>query len=126
MCGSRLREAAIGLHFHGMDEVREFDGILDKENWDVVAHQVPVPFLGIELHREAPDVALGVGRAALAGDDGEAHEHIRLLADGREDLRLGVLRDVVRDREGAERARALGVHAPLGDHLAVKVCELLD
>jgi hypothetical protein len=42
-----------------------------------------------------------------------------------EDLGAGVLGDVVGDGEGAERARALGVHAPLGDDLAHEVGQLL-
>jgi hypothetical protein len=49
-----------------------------------------------------------------------------LLADLGEDLGLGVLGDVVGDGEGAEGARALGVHAPLGDDLAVKMRQLFQ
>jgi len=40
-----LRKAAVGFHFYGMDEVGEFDGILDEEHRDVVADQIPVAFL---------------------------------------------------------------------------------
>ena len=72
-------------------EVGELARIADEEHRGVVAHHVPVAFLGVELQREAADVALGVGRAALAGDGGEAGEHLGLLADLREDLRAGVL-----------------------------------
>jgi hypothetical protein len=35
-----LRNLAIRLRFDGMDEVREEDGILDKEDGNVVAHNV--------------------------------------------------------------------------------------
>jgi hypothetical protein len=80
----------------------------------------------IELHGEAPDVALGIGGAALAGHGGEAHEEVGFLADLREDLSLGVLGDVVGDREGAVGARALGVHAALGDHLSIEMGEFLQ
>ena len=43
-----------------------------------------------------------------------------------EDLGLGVLGDVVGDGKSAIGAGALGVHAPLGDHLPVKVGEFLQ
>ena len=123
-----LRAAHVGARvaLHRVVEVGELERVAQEEHRRVVAHQVPVALLGVELDREAADVALGVGRAALAGHGREAHEQVGLLADLREDLRLGVLRDVVGDGEGAERAGALGVHAALGDDLAVEVRELLE
>ena len=39
-----------------MDEVGELDGILDEENRDVVADQVPVAFLGVKLDGKAAHV----------------------------------------------------------------------
>ena len=62
-------------------EVGELQRVAQEEDRGVVADQVPVAFLGVELQREAADVALGVGRAALAGHGGEAGEHLGLLAD---------------------------------------------
>ena len=62
-------------------EVGELQRVAEEEHRRVVADEVPVAFLGVELQREAADVALGVGRAALAGDGGEAGEHLGLLAD---------------------------------------------
>ncbi|MGY4427993.1 hypothetical protein ACVWWO_000470 [Bradyrhizobium sp. F1.13.1] len=41
-------------------------------------------------------------------------------------LAFGVAGDVVRHRERAVSSPAFGVHAPLRDHLAVEVGELLD
>ena len=107
-------------------EVGELEGIAQEEDRRVVAHQVPVALVGVELDREAPDVALGVGGAALAGDRGETHEEIGLLSDLGEDARLGVAGDVAGDGEGAVGTRPLGVHTPLGNHLAVEVGELLQ
>ena len=62
-------------------EVREAQRVAEEEHRRVVADDVPVAFLGIELQRGAADVAFRVRRAALTGDGGEAHEHRRLLAD---------------------------------------------
>ena len=88
----RLREAAVGLHLHGVDQVGKLDRVLDEEHRDVVADQVPVAFLGVELHREAAHVARRVDRAGAAGHGREAHEHRRLLAGSCRNVGRGELR----------------------------------
>ena len=76
----RLREAAVGLLLDGVDEVGELDRVLDEEHRDVVADEVPVALLRVELHGEAADVAGQVGRALVAGHRREADEHLGPLA----------------------------------------------
>ena len=66
--GRRLRKAAVGLHLYGMDEVGEFDGILDEENRDVVADQVPVAFLRVKLDGKSAYIPRGVDRTRAACD----------------------------------------------------------
>ena len=53
----RLRKGAVGLRLHRVDDVGKLDRVLDEEDRDVVADEVPVAFLGVELHREAAHVA---------------------------------------------------------------------
>ena len=74
-----LRVAAIGLHLHRVDQVGKLDRVLDEEHRDVVADQVEVAFLRVELDREAADVARRVARAGAAGHGREADEDRRLL-----------------------------------------------
>ena len=71
--------AAVRLHLHGVDEVGELDGVLDEEDRDVVADEIEVALLGVELDREAAHVARRVDRAGAAGDGREPHEHLGLL-----------------------------------------------
>ena len=85
----RLREPAVGLLLHRVDEVGELDRVLDEEHRDVVADEVPVALLRVELHREAAHVAGEVGRALVAGDGREPHEHRRPLAGALERGRRG-------------------------------------
>ena len=87
-----------------MVQVGKFKGIAQEKDRCVVAHQIPVAFLGIELEREAANVAFRVGRAAFAGNSRETGKHLGLLADSRKNLCPRVLCDVVRDGERAERA----------------------
>ena len=71
---------AVGLLLRRVDQVGELDRVLDEEHRDVVADEVPVALLRVELDREAAHVAREVGRALVAGDGREAHERRRLLA----------------------------------------------
>jgi hypothetical protein len=75
-----------------VDEVGELDGVLDEEHRDVVADEIPVALLGVELDREAAHVAGRVDAARAAGHGGEAGEDRRLLAGPLEDVGLGEIR----------------------------------
>src|SRR6266850_4443373 len=81
-----------------MDEIGELIRVAHEEHGRVVAHQIPVAFLGIELDRKASHIALGVGSPELAGDGREPQDQGRLGA-GLQCLRLGVFRDVAGDRK---------------------------
>jgi hypothetical protein len=48
-----LRIASICLHLHRVDQVRELDRVLDEEDWDIVADQIPIALLRIEFDRKA-------------------------------------------------------------------------
>ena len=109
----------------GVDKIAKLFGILDEKHRGVVADQVPVAVLGVELHCKAARIAFGVGAAFFAADGGEAHEDPRLLADLAEQLGSGVGRDVVRDHKRTVGASALGVHDALGNALAVEVRHVL-
>jgi hypothetical protein len=107
-------------------EIGKAQRVAEEEHRRIVADDVPVAFLGIELERGSADIPLGVGGTTLAGNGREAGEHRGLLADRVEDLCLGEAGNVVRHRKGAMGAPAFRVHTALGDHLAVEVSQLLD
>ena len=64
----------------GVDEVWELDRVADEEDTEVVADEVPVAVLGVELDREAARVADRLGGVAAAGHGREAHGDIGPLA----------------------------------------------
>jgi hypothetical protein len=121
----RLRDLAVGVRLAGVDDVRELDRVLDEEDRDVVAYQVPGAFLRVELRRESAGVPDGVGRAARPEDRREADEDRRLQAllgehGGARHRHGGAV-----GREDAVRAGAAGVHHALRDPLVVEVHDLL-
>ncbi len=107
------------------DEVRELHRVADEEDRGVVADEIVVALIGVELQRESARVAPRVGRALLAGDGREAREHLGLLA-GLEQPRLRVGGDVSGRLEDAEGTGALRVHVALRDALAVEVRHLVQ
>ena len=70
-------KGAIRFGLGGMDDVGKLDGVLDEEDRDVVADQIPIAFLGVELDGKAAHVAGEIERAFRAGDGAEAHEDRR-------------------------------------------------
>ena len=121
----RLRESAVGLRLHRVDDVGELDRVLDEEHRDVVADEVPVAFLGIELDGEAAHVAREVERTLRSGDSREAHEDRRLFAGALEDVGAGIGRERLVGLEKAVRAIAAGMHNALGDALVVEMEDFL-
>ena len=121
----RLRKGAVGLGLHRMDDVRKLDRVLDEEDRDVVADEIPVAFLRVEFDGEAAHVARQVERAFRSGDGREAHEDRRFLAGALEDVgaRIGGKRLV--GLEKAVRAVAARVHDALRNALMVEVENLL-
>src|SRR5674476_3138 len=115
--GRGLRKAAVGFHLDGMDEVGEFDGILNEENRDVDADQVPVAFLGVELDRKAAYVARGVDRAGAARDGRQARKHGGFLAHLGEYPGAGVLLQRGGQLEESMRTRSSRVHDTLRNTL---------
>ena len=55
-----LRHRKVRLRLRCVHEVGKLHRILDEEDGDVVADQIPIAFIGVELDREAADIAGGI------------------------------------------------------------------
>ena len=122
---ARLRHGEVRLGLGRVHQVGKLHRVLDEEDRNVVADEIPVAFVGIELHREAAHVSRGIGRAAFAEHRREADEDRRLLAGFAEERGAGELGNRLRALEEAVRRRAARVHDPLGDALVIEVRDLL-
>jgi len=63
------------LRFHGVDKVRELDGILDEEDGNIVSNDVPVSFFGVELQCKPTDVSNSVCGTSGTLNGGDSSEH---------------------------------------------------
>ena len=100
--------------------------ILNEEDRNVVADQVPIAFLGIELHGKAAHVARHVGRALVAGHRREAHEDRRLHAHFVENRRARNPLQRIGQFEIAMRSKAARMHNAFGNALMVEVLDLFE
>jgi hypothetical protein len=123
--GLRLRKAAVGFLLGGVDDVGKLDRVLDEKHRDVVADEVPVAFLGIELDRKAAHVARQVCGTLTAGDCREPHESRRLFARALEQIGARDVGERVVILEIAVRAETASMYDPLRDALVVEVKDLL-
>src|ERR1035437_2804736 len=122
--GRRLRKAAVGFHLDGMDEVREFDGVLNEENRDVVADQIPVAFLGVKLDCKYAYVTRRMDRPRTACDCPYASKQRRLLAYFGEYSGGGVPLQRGGQLEEAMRTRRACMHDTLGHTLVIEMGDL--
>ena len=124
MSGLRLREPAVGLLLGRVDNIRELDGILDEEDRDVIAYQIPVALLRVELDGEAAHIARQIGRALVTRHRGEPDERRRPRRP-REQVGPGEIGQRLVVLEVPVRPVAAGVHHPFRDPLVVEVEDLL-
>src|ERR1700733_14092726 len=123
--GSSLRKSAVGFDLHGMNQVRELYGILDKKYGNIVADQVEVTLRCIELNREPSYVARQVGRSALACNGGKPDENWGFNRRIGKECRLGELfHRVVRLKKSVSASPA-GMNDAFRCALVIEVCDLL-
>ena len=114
----------VRLRLDGVNQVGEFHRVLDEEHRHVVAHQVPIAFIGIELDGKAAHIARRVFGAPLTRHGGKAHKYGRYFSFFGEGRSAGVLGQRVVTLKVAMRCRAPRVHDALGNALVVEVGDL--
>src|SRR5665811_1091982 len=117
----RLRKTAVGFHLDGMDEVGEFNGVLDEENRNVVADQVPVALLGVKLDGKPAYVTRRIDRTRAACDGRYTSKYGRLLTYLGEYPGGGVLLQRGGQLEESMHARRSRVNDTLGNTLVIEM-----
>ena len=108
-----------------VNEIRKFHRVLNEEDGNVVADQIPIALIGIELDRETSHIAHGIRRAAFANDGREAHEDRCPLAGFGEQRCSGIFLKRVVAFEIPVCGRTAGMDYALRYTLVVKMGDLL-
>src|SRR5713101_3412660 len=98
-----------------MDEIGKLERVADKKDRRIVADQVVIAVLGVELDRKSARVAHGVGRTLLASDCRKADESLGSFSDWGKKFGLGPARHIGQHLEISVGARAFGVHYAFGN-----------
>ena len=116
-----LGNLIMGFRFDGMNEVWKFGGVLNKKYRHVITHQVPVAFISIELHSEAPNIPDGIVRSTPTLNCGKTRENGGLFSWILEQPGFGIFRRILIGLKEAMSGGAPCVHNAFGDTLVVKV-----
>jgi len=103
-----------------MDEILELRGVTNEEHGRVVAHQIEVALVGVELQREAARITDSAGKPSPPATwEKRANTGVRLPTPA-EKACLGVLGDVLGDLEEAVRAPPLACTTRSGTRSRLK------
>lgn len=107
-----------------LTEVREFDSVLDKENGDVVANNIPIAFIRIELCCKSTDITNRIRASFASLHGGKPHEYRCVPRRVRQDSGIRQVLQAFLKFEVAKRACTACMHHSLRDTLMVKTMNL--
>lgn len=107
-----------------MDNIREFDCILNKEDRDVVSDQIPVAFASVKFDGEPSDVTDRISRTARSLNCRKTDEHWRLVRRVIEDVGIRELGNSFTETEDAMSTCTTSMDNAFGDPFVVKVVDL--
>src|SRR5262249_8566460 len=110
-----------GLRLGGVNKIGKLHRILDEEDWNVVADDVPVALLRIELDRKAANVPRQIRRTLAAGHRRKADERGRSLARALENVRTRELGERLISLEESVRSIASRMDDPLRDAFVIEM-----
>lgn len=107
-----------------LTEIRKLYRILNKEHRNIIPHQIPVPFLCIELDRETPYIPNGI-RAPLAPlDSWETDKDWCITGCVVQDSCRGHICRILEELEITKGSSAASVYDSLRDTLVVEAMDL--
>jgi hypothetical protein len=109
-----------------MDEIRELEGIPDKEDRGVIPDHVVISLLGVELNRKAAGVARSISRAFFTSHSGKSDKDICPLTHFREEFGLGIFSHISGDFKIAACPCSFGVYNALRDTFTVEMRKLFE
>ena len=107
-----------------LTDVRELDGVLNEEDGDVVADQIPIAFLGVKFDCKASNIADGVGTASATEDSREPYKDGCGPGGVGQDAGFGDILGTLEELEGSECTDATGMDDPLRNTFMIEAMDL--
>ena len=107
-----------------LTEIREFDGLLDEENGDVVPDNIPVSLIGVKLDGKSSNIAHRIRAPSASLHSREAHEDRRVPRHIRQDPSVCEILCAFLELEVPKRTGTTRMHHSLGNTLVVKTVNL--
>lgn len=109
----------------GLAKIRKLDSILDEEDRDVVAHYIPIAFVGVELDCETSYIPHRIGASSASLNCREAYEDRCIPACIRENTRMGKIRNALVQFEVSKCACASSMNDSLRNAFVVEAGDLI-
>lgn len=58
--GLSCGDLVMRLRFHGVNDIRKLDRVLNEENRNIVPYNIPIAFFSVELGCKASNISYGV------------------------------------------------------------------
>jgi hypothetical protein len=110
----------------GMEEIWEFNWIIDEENWSVVSNHIVVTFFGIEFDGESSWVSDGISSTSFSSDSRESKEQWGSLSNGIEESSLGKMGNIIGNLEDTMSTRSFSMDNSLWNSFSIEVSKLID
>src|SRR5262245_63121849 len=106
-----------------MDHIRKLEWVTNKKHRGVVANEVIVSFVRVELDRKTTRITFDIGRALFSADCREPHENFGFPTNFTEQTGLRVSGHVCTCLKITERAGTFRVNHAFGYAFAVEMSE---
>ena len=113
--GLCLRDFIVRFGLARVDDIGELESILNEEDWNVVADNVPVTLVGVKLHGKATNISDGIRTASASQDGREAEEDGGCARSVSQNASRSNVRGTLKQPKGTKGASASGVNNTLGN-----------
>ena len=111
----------IWFRLRGVDQVRELNCVLNEEDWNVIAHDIPIALLSVELDGKASHITHCVGATSRSKDCRKSQEDRCGSRSVSQNPSTGHIFGAFVELEGSESTGTAGMDYSFGDTLVVKM-----
>ena len=125
MRGLGLGESGIGFFFHRVNQVGKSDGVLNKEDRNVITHQIPITFFSVKLDGKSPNITGQIKGPLASRNSRKSYKGRRFSSGMLEQISPGILGKLLIVFKIAVGTVASRMYYPFWNSFVVKVKDFL-